>query len=194
MILLCGRCLWSSVFSVCPLRPGLKVAQHREFRFGRRRSLFHCIRKANLPPGLLRDVLARDAPMDRCHNEFLRLRVWSQQAEVGHDERWAERVNTEALAVVSPGAVPKGGDEIHPIDEGTACLAHDDIGLAAEAGDLRRTSPAWHPNFRVFVAADDAGVDVAKALDFPPAAAADRGTTSLRPVLEPLPDRPRADG
>src|SRR5258708_16960772 len=165
MLLLCGRCIWSSVFGVCSLRPGLKVAQHREFRFGRRRSLFRRIRKANLPPSLLRDVLARDAPMDRRHNEFLRLRVWSQQAEVGHDERWAERVNTEALAVVSPGAVPQGGDEIHPIDERTACLARGSIGLAAEAGDLRRTSPPSQPNFRGFVAADYAGVDVAKAID-----------------------------
>src|SRR5258708_39904083 len=132
MVLVWGGCVWSSVFSVCPLRPGLKVAQHREFRFGRRRSLFHRIRKANLPPGLLRDVLARDAPMDRCHNEFLRLRVWSQQAEVGHDERWAERVNTEALAVGSPGAVPKGGGETPPAAEGTTGPARRHNGLAAE--------------------------------------------------------------
>src|SRR5260370_571367 len=123
------------------------------------------------------------------HNEFLRVRGWPQQAEVGHGERWAERVNTEALAVVSPGAVPKGGDEIHPIDEGTACLAHDDIGLAAEAGALRRTSPAWQPNFRGFVAADDAGVDVAKAIDLLAAEQADRASTSLQPVLEHFRDR-----
>src|SRR5258708_20556510 len=145
MLLLCGRCIWSSVFSVCPLRPGLKVAQHREFRFGRRRSLFHRIRKANLPPSLLRDVLARDAPMDRRHNEFLRLRVWSQQAEVGHDERWAERVNTEALAVVSPGAGPKGGDEIHPIDEGTAALGPEQIGFAPRACGRPLPSPPHPP-------------------------------------------------
>src|SRR5258706_872998 len=175
--------------SVGSLRPGLQIAQHREFRIGWRWGLFHGVRKANLPPGLLCDILACDALVDRGYNKFLRLRVGSQQAEVSHDECWSLSVNTQALPVVAPGAVPKRGDEIHPLHERTAALAHHDIGLAAEAGDLRCAASTRQPDLWMLVAANDTGVDVAEAVNLRPTQEANRDATTLQPVLEHLRDR-----
>src|SRR5258706_13898877 len=93
--------------SMGSLRPGLQITQHREFRIGWRWGLFHGVRKANLPPGLMCDILTCDALVDRGYNKFLRLRVGSQQAEVGHDECRSRGVNTQPLPMVAAVAVPK---------------------------------------------------------------------------------------
>src|SRR6266567_2496456 len=53
-------------------------------------------------------------------------------------------------------------------------------------GHLRRASPAWQPHLWMFVAADDAGVDVAEAINLRTAEETNRDATALQPVLEHL--------
>ena len=135
---------------------------------------------------MLGDVFTRDTLVDRSYNEFLCLRVGSQQAEVGHYEGRPQRADTQALPVVAPAAIAERGDEIHSLHERAACLAHHDVRLGTEAGNLRCSSPAWQPHLWMFVAADDAGVDVAEAINLRPAEEANRDATALQPVLEHL--------
>src|SRR5262245_24739762 len=124
---------------------GMDVAQDLQLVGGRRLGLDDIGGVAHRPTGVVVDLLAGDARMDRRDSHFLRLRIGLEDAEVGDELGRALGLEAKPRAVIAALAVAHRRDEVELGGKTPLRLRHDDEDLAAGRSDLGRAAAAREP-------------------------------------------------